>query len=199
MQDQYLTTPAEGVESNSIDDNRIALSGFLGQNFDVLDDSGLQHLIVNDPVELRTMMKEEGPVTEVREDIAGNIAESNTFFDNHVELRGDSRRPTPGRSAGYVSGKRMANGVETESGSVLEIGDGSKEENAELTCGIRRDSVRKSCHSSDYPDKTLTELGLFELEFMARAKAGEMGCGFNVKSSDGVALCRLWVLLECRQ
>ena len=44
----------------------------------------------------------------------------------------------------------------------------------------------KSCPSSVYPHKILTELRLSELEMMARAKAGEMGPSFNVESSDGM-------------
>ena len=38
----------------------IFLSGFLGESLDVLGDSGLQHLVLNDLVELRTILEEEG-------------------------------------------------------------------------------------------------------------------------------------------
>ena len=44
----------------------------------------------------------------------------------------------------------------------------------------------KSCLSSDYADRTLTDFGLSELETMARAKAQELGPNSNVVSSDGM-------------
>ena len=51
---------------------------------------------------------------------------------------------------------------------------------------IRRVNVGKSCLSSDYTDRTLTEFGLSELEMMAGAKAQELGPDSLVVSCDGM-------------
>ena len=45
MPGQLLTTVDEGVERANIDDSRFAMSGFLGESLDVLDDTGLKDLL----------------------------------------------------------------------------------------------------------------------------------------------------------
>ena len=91
-----------------------------------------------------------------------------------------------------VSGERKAIGSDAELGNVVhpkfvafEIGDGSEEENVALRSGNGRVNAGKLCLRSDCPEKTLTVFGLSELEMMARAKAGELGLGSHVVSSDG--------------
>ena len=68
----------------------------------------------------------------------------------------------------------------------FEIGDGSDEESMAFRNEIERVNVGKSCLSSDYTDRTLTEFGLSELEMMARAKAQDLGPDSHVVSSDGM-------------
>ena len=68
--------------------------------------------------------------------------------------------------------------------AAFEIGDGKAEEKAAIVGKFRRDNKRKSCPISDCPQKSLTEWGLSELRMRARAKAGKVGPGSNVGSSD---------------
>ena len=68
----------------------------------------------------------------------------------------------------------------------FEIGDGSDEVSMAFRGEIGRVNVRKSCLSSNYTDRTLTEIGLSELEMMARAKAQELGPDSHVVSNNGL-------------
>ena len=93
----------------------------------------------------------------------------------------------------YATGKRKSKGSEAEGECVLRpkivafgIGDGSDEGSMAFRSEIGRVSVGKSCLSSDYTDRTLTEFGLSELDMMARAKAQGLGPDSHVVSSDGM-------------
>ena len=92
-----------------------------------------------------------------------------------------------------ISGKRKATRAEVESSNdlppkvvVFETEGGIDEESAALLGGTGKDSGGKLCPSSEYLEKTLTDWGLSQLEMMARAKADEVGPGFDVRSSDGM-------------
>ena len=78
------------------------------------------------------------------------------------------------KNAVRVSDKRNADGAQVKSGIILhpkivgfEIGDGSDEESVALRSGIRRVKAGKPFLSSDYPERTLKEFGLSELEMMS--------------------------------
>ena len=110
-----------------------------------------------------------------------------------MNLESGIRTSTPSKDVVYAIGKRKSKGSETEGECVLrpkivafEIGDGSDEESMAFRKEISRVNVGKSCLSSDYTDRTLTEFGLSELEVMARAKAQELGPDSHVVSSDGM-------------
>ena len=60
VQGQHLTTVAEGVQSGNRDDSRDVMCGFLGGSLDMLDDSGLEHRIENEPVQFKTRSEEGG-------------------------------------------------------------------------------------------------------------------------------------------
>ena len=92
-----MTTVAAGVEGGSIGDSRIVMSDFLGESLNVLDDSGLHHLIVKDPVGLRTILEEGASPTEIEEVITGHIAENVTFLDDDVELETGNHTSTPAK------------------------------------------------------------------------------------------------------
>ena len=67
---------------------------------------------------------------------------------------------------------------------VYEIRDGSDEENVASQSEVGRVNAGNSGLSSDCPEKTLTKIGLSDLEVMARAKAGELGPGSHVVTND---------------
>ena len=87
FQGQHLTTDVEAVQISSGDYNRVVMSGFLGESLNVLDDSGLQHLIENDPGDFRTMLEERKSAADLREVTTGHITENLTLLDNTDDLR----------------------------------------------------------------------------------------------------------------
>ena len=110
-----------------------------------------------------------------------------------MDLESSNRTSTPSKDVVHASGKRKAKRSETETECVLrpksvafEIGDGSDEESMAFRKEIGRINGGKSCLSSDFADRTLTEFGLPELEMMARAKAQELVPDSHVVSSDGM-------------
>ena len=114
-----------------------------------------------------------------------------TVLVNSVDLERGTWTSTPSNIAVRVCGKRKTIGAQVEPGSELlpkfvafEIGDGSGEESVALRSGIGRVNAGKSCLSSDYPEKTLTEFGLSKLEMMGRARAGALGPGSHAVSTD---------------
>ena len=165
----------------------------LGENLGLLDDSGLRQLIEIVPVEFGSGLDEEQSCAVVRGVSVGQIAESVTFLDDVMNLEGGNWTSTPSKDVIHAGGKRRVEESENEAECVLrpkivafEIGDGSDEESMTFRSGIRKANAGKSCLSSDGADKTLTELGLSELEMMARAKAQELGPDSLVVSSDGM-------------
>ena len=110
-----------------------------------------------------------------------------------MNLESGNRTSTPSKDVVYASGKRKSKGFEADGECVLrpkivafEIGDGRDEESMAFRSEIGRVNVGKSCLSSDYTDRTLTEFGLSELERMARAKTQGLGPDFHVVSTDGM-------------
>ena len=108
-------------------------------------------------------------------------------------LESGNRTSTPSKDASHASGERKTKGSENEAECVLrpeinafEIGDGSDEESMAFRSEIGRVNAGKSCLSSNYADRTLTEFGLSELEVITWAKAQELGPDSNVVSSYGV-------------
>ena len=103
-------------------------------------------------------------------------------MDNAVDLESGNRTSIPSKKAVPVSGKGKIIGSEVELGSVrlsknvsFENGDGSDGEKMGMRSEIGRVDAGKSCLSSDFSEKTLTEFGLSELEMIARARAGIRG------------------------
>ena len=171
------------------------MSHLLGESLEGLDESGLRQLIENvpEPEPFETGLEEERPCAVDRGVGVGQITESVTFLDDVMNLESGNWTSTPSKDVVYASGKRKSKGSEAEGECVLrpkivafEIGDGSDEESMAFRNEIGRVNVGKSCLSSDYTDRTLTEFGLSELEMMARAKAQELGPDSHVVSSDGM-------------
>ena len=110
-----------------------------------------------------------------------------------MNLDSGNRTSTPSKDVVYASGKRKSKGSEAEGEYVLcpkivafGIGDGSHEESMAFRSEIGRVNAGKSCLSSDFADRTLTEFGLSELEMMATANAQELGRDSHVVSIDGM-------------
>ena len=157
------------------------------------DESGLRQLIENVPEPFETGLEEERSCAVDRGVSVGQMTESVTFLDDVMNLESGNPTSTPSKDVVYASGKRKSQGSEAEGECVLrpkivvfEIGDGSDEESMAIRGEIGRVNVGKSCLSSDYTDRILTEFGLSELEMMARAKAQELGPDSHVVSSDGM-------------
>ena len=155
------------------------MSHLLGERLDVLVDSGLRRLIENVTVEFGTR-EEERSAALVSGVSAGQSTENVTFSDNVADLEIGICTATPSKNVVHASGKRKDRRSEAEAGCVLrpkveafEIGDGSDEVSVAFQSENERVNARKSCLSSDCADKTLTELGLSELEVMTSAKAQE--------------------------
>ena len=183
-----LPNVAESVQDVSHDESHL-----LGGSLEGLDESGLRQLIENVPEQFGTGLEEERSKAVVGEVGVGQFTENVTFLDNVMDLGSGNRTSTPSKDVVYASFKRKAEGVETEGECVLrpktvafEIGDGSDETSMAFRSEIGRVNAGKSCLSSDYADRTLTEFGLSELEMMARAKTQELGPDSHVVSSDGM-------------
>ena len=188
-----LPTAAERVQYVSHDESQIIVSHLLGRSSEGLDESGLRQLIENVPKPFETGLEEERPCAVDRVVSVGQITESVTFLDDVMNLESGNRTSTPSKDVVYASGKRKSEGSEAGGECVLrpkivafEIGDGSDEESMAFRSETGRVNAGKSCLSSDYTDRTLTEFGLSELEMMARAKAQELGPDSHVVSSDGM-------------
>ena len=183
----------ESVGDVSHDESQLIVSHLLGEGLEVLDNSRLRQLIENVTVEFGTGLEEErsGPI--VRGVRVGQITEHLTFLDNVMDLESRNWTLTPSKDIVHASFKRKAKGSENETDHVLRpkiiafgIGDGSDQESMAFRSDIEKANAGKSCLSSDGADRTLTELGLPELEMMARAKAQELGPDSHVVSSDGL-------------
>ena len=188
-----LPNAAERVRDVSHDESQIIVSHLLGESLEGLDESGLRQLIENVPEPLETGLEEERSCAVDRGVSVGQITESVTFLDDVMNLESGNRTSTPSKDVVYASGKRKSIGSEAEGECVLrpkivafEIGDGNDVEIMAFRSEIGRVNVGKSCLSSDYTDRTLTEFGLSELEMMARAKAQGLGPDSHVVSSDGM-------------
>ena len=169
------------------------MSHLLGGSLEVLDDSELRQLIENAPVQIETELSEERSCAIVGGMDVGQITESVTFLDDVVDVGSGNRTSTPSKDVVLASYRRKVEGVGTEGEVVLrpkvvafEMGDGIDGESAAFQSESGRATAGKSCLSSDYADRTLTDFGLSELEMMARAKAQELGPNSNVVSSDGM-------------
>ena len=176
------------TEGVSHDGSQIIVSHLLGESLEALDDSGLRQLIENVPV-----LGEEQSCAVDRGVSVGQMTESVTFLDDVMDLGSGNRTSTPSKDVLYASGKRKSIESEAEGECVLrpkivafEIGDGSDEESMAFRSEIGRVNAGKSCLSSNYADRTLTEFGLSELEMMARAKVQELGRDSHIVSSDGI-------------
>ena len=188
-----LPNAAERVQDVSHDEIQIIVSHLLGEVLEGLDESGLRQLIENVPEPFETGLEDERSCAVDRGVSVGQITENVTFLDDVINLESGNRTSRPSKDVVYASGKRKSKGSEAEGECVLrpkivafEIGDGSGEESMAFRSEIGRVNVGKSCLSSDYTDRTLTEFGLSELEMMARAKAQVLGPDFHVVSSDGM-------------
>ena len=188
-----LPNAVEKVQDVNHDESQIIVSHLLGESLEGLDESGLRQLIENVPEPFETGLEEERSCVVDKRVSVGQMTESVTFLDNVMNLESGNRTSTPPKDAINANGKRKSQESEAEGEYVLrpkivafEIGDGSDEESMAFRGEIGRVSVGKSCLSSDYTDKTLTEFGLSELEMMARAKAQELGPDSHVVSSDGM-------------
>ena len=184
---------AERVQDVIHDESHIIVSHLLGESLEGLDESGLRQLIENVPEPFETGLEQERPCAIDRGVSVGQITKSVTFLDNVMNLESGNWTSAPSKDAVYVSGKRKSKWSEAKGECVLrpkivafEIGDGSDEEIMAFCSEIRRVNVGKSCLSSDYTDRTLTEVGLSELEKLARAKTQELGPDSHVVSSDGM-------------
>ena len=188
-----LPNAAESVQDVSHDESQIIVSHLLGESLEGLDESGLRQLIENVPEPFETGLEEERSCAVDRGVSVGQITESVTFLDDVMNLESGNRTSTPSKDVVHASGKRKSKGSEAEGECVLrpkfvafEIGDGIDEESMAFRSEIGRVIVGKSCLSSDYTDRTLTEFGLSELEMLARAKAQDLGPDSHVVSSDGM-------------
>ena len=188
-----LPDAVERVQDVSHVESQIVVSHLLGESLEGLDESGLHQLIQNVPEPFETGLEEERSCAVDRGVSVGQMTESVTFLDDVMNLESGNRTSTPSKDAMYASGKRKSQGSEAEGECVLrrkivafEIGDGSDEEIMAFRGEIGRVGVGKSCLSSDYTDRTLTEFGLSDLDMMARAKAQELGPDSHVVSSDGM-------------
>ena len=184
---------AESVQEVSHDESQIIVSHLLGGSLEVLDDSELRQLIENAPVQSETELSEKRSCAIVGGMDVGQITESVTFLDDVIDVGSSNRTSTPSKDVVLASCKRKVESVGTEGEGMLrpkvvafEIGDGSDGESAAFQSESGRANAGKSCLSSDYADRTLTDFGLSELEMMARAKAQELGPNSNVVSSDGM-------------
>ena len=184
---------AENVQEVSHDESQIIVSHLLGGSLEVLDDSELRQLVENAPVQSETELSEERSCAIVGGMDVGQIAESVTFLDDVVDGGSGNRTSTPSKDVVPASYKRKVEGVGSGGEAVLrpkvvafEVGDGSDGESAAFQSESGRADAGKSCLSSDFVDRTLTDFGLSELEMMARAKAQELGPNSNVVSSDGM-------------
>ena len=181
----------EGVEGDSHDESKIIGSHLIGEGLEVLDDSGLRQLIENVPVQFETGLEEERSEAVVGGVGFGHFTETGSFLDIVMDLESGNWTSTPSKVLLYAGSKRRVKESETEAECVLrpriaafEIGDGNYEENMAFRSDIGRENAGRSCLSSDGADRTVTELGLSELEMMARAKAQELGPDSQVVSSD---------------
>ena len=95
---QDLTDVVEGVEGDNRDDSHFIVILLLGESSDLLDDSGLQQLIENDPVKFGSVLEGES-VTEFEKVTAGQITESVTFLDKVVEVEKGNKTSKPVRAA----------------------------------------------------------------------------------------------------
>ena len=188
-----LSTVVENVQNVGRDESPIIVSHLLGEGLEVLDESGLRQLIENVPEEFETGLEEERSEAVVGEVGVGQFMENLTFLDDVKNLESGHLTSKPSINVVYSSGNRKSRGSEVEGECVLrpknfafEIGDGSDEESMAFRSEIGRVNAGKSCLSSDYADRTLTEFGLSELEVMARAEAQELGPDSHVVSSDGM-------------
>ena len=188
-----MPNAVESVQDVSHDESQNIVSHLFGESLEGLDESGLRQLIENVPEPFETGLEEERSCAVDRGVSVGQMTESVTFLDDVMNLEGGNRTSTSSKDAVYASGKQKSQGSEAEGECVLrpkfvafEIGDGSDEEGMAFWGEIGRVNVGKSCLSSDYMDRTLTEFGLSELEKMARAKAQELGPDSHVVSSNGM-------------
>ena len=188
-----LPNAAEMIQDISHDESQIIVRHLLGESSEGLDESGLRQLIENVPEPFETGLEEERSCAVDRGVSVGQMTECVTFFDDVMNLESGNRTSTPSKDVVYASGKQKSKASEAEGECVLrpkivafEIVDGSDEESLAFRSEIGRVNVGKSCLSSDYTDRTMTEFGLSELEMMARAKAQELGPDSHVVSSDGM-------------
>ena len=188
-----LPIVVESFQNVSHDESQTIVSHLLGESLEVLDESELRQLIENVPVQFETGLEEERSEVVVGGVGIGQFTEIVTYLDNVMDLRSGNWTSTPSKDVVYASGKRKAKGSETEGECVLRpklvafgIRDGGDEKSVAFWSEIGRVNAGKSCLSSDYADRILTEFGLSELEMMARAKTQELGPDSHVVSSGGM-------------
>ena len=116
-----LPNAVESVQDVSHDESPNILSHLLGESLEVLDDSGLRHLIENVAVEFGTGLEEERSGAVVRGVSVGQITDNLTFLDNFMDLESGNRTSTPSKDVVQLSDKRKAKGSETESECVSEV------------------------------------------------------------------------------
>ena len=134
----------------------------------------------------------EGGSANRAEQTFGQTAERVTFRSDAAQLEMTVHTSTPLKrvDASYGKWKNMGDEALLESGRpsktvAFEIGDGSEEESTAMPRGSRSFSGLLSYFGSADPEKTLTEVGLYEREAMARAKTDGMGPDLNVGTSSG--------------
>ena len=187
-----LPNVVESVQNVSHDKSQNIVSHLIGEILEVLDESGLRQLIENVPEQFGTGLEEKRSEAVVGEVGVGQFTENVTFLDNVMDLGSGNRASTSSKDVAYASGKRKAKGSKAERECVLrpkivafKMTDGSDEESMAFRSEIGRVNEGKSCLSSDYADKTLTDFGISELEMMAKTKT-ELGPDSHVVSSDGM-------------
>ena len=114
-----LPNVVESVQTFSHDESQIVVSHLLGESLEVLDDSELRQLIENVPVQFETGLEEERSDAVVGRVGIGLFTETVTFLDNIMDLESGNRTSTPSKDFVYASGKRKAEGFETEAECVL--------------------------------------------------------------------------------
>ena len=188
-----LPNVVESMQGVSHDESQIIVSHLLGESLGVLDDSGIRQVIENVPVEFGSGLDEEQSCAVVTGVSVVQITASVTFLDDVMNLESGNWTSTPSKDVIHGGGKRRVEESETEAECVLrpeivafEFRDGSNKESMAFRSGIGKANAGNWCLSSDSADKTLTEIGLSELEMMARAKALELGPDSHVVSSDGM-------------
>ena len=151
------------------------MSPFFGQNLSVLDDSGVQQLIGDDPVEYGTTLEGAESRTRSEETFFGLTVEKLRVVSYEAELDATTQTSDPFKKGDSSYEKRKSIGDEMflEGGRpfkivAFEISDRSEEKIIAVPAGSGTVSGVRSLFSSGGPDRTLTEFGLSELEAMAK-------------------------------